>query len=242
MTAIDLNTNATKLYGYNLFWNPVNLKLVTAPLYKGITLDLYQMIYKPKTLNMKKLLLLTLSLSLFGACNVKKEEKGEMPELDVDVTADAGELPEYDVNWADVDVGTRTDTLEIPKVVIVMEEEEVEVPYIDVDMPNGEEKMEKSIVVEAEVTDTEHNLEIQEIWAADDNLYVISELKSTGQDIGDKKMRVSDQVTLNAPDLNVKHYIIGVRPDRVFNTQYDYLNSKNSLEAKVPAYTVIYRK
>lgn len=191
---------------------------------------------------MKKLLLLGISLAMLGACNIKKEEKGELPELDVDVTADAGELPEYEVNWADVNVGTRTKTLEIPKVVIVMEEETVEVPYIDVDMPDGKEKFEKTIMVEAEVTDKEHTLEIQEIWAADDNLYVISKLAPTERSIGDKKMRVSDQVTLNARDLNIRHYIIGAKPDRVFNTRYDYLNSKENLKARVSDYSVIYKK
>ncbi|QLG44965.1 hypothetical protein [Costertonia aggregata] len=191
---------------------------------------------------MKKLLLLGMSLTVLSACNIKKEEKGEMPELDVDVTADAGELPEYDVNWADVNVGTRTDTLEIPKVVIVMEEETVEVPYIDVDMPDGDEKFEKTIMVEAEVTDKEHSLEIQEIWASGDNLYVISQLEPTEQSIGDKKMRVSDQITLNAPDLNVRHYIIGVKPERVFNMQYDYLDSKENLKSSLNDYTVIYTK
>lgn len=191
---------------------------------------------------MKKLVILALSITLLSSCNVNKEEKGELPELDVDVSAEAGELPEYDVNWADVNVGTTTKTLDIPKVVIVMEEETVEVPYIDVDMPNGGEKIEKTVMVEAEVTDNEHMLEIQEIWATGDNLYVISELKSTNTSIGDNKMRVSDQVTLNAPDLNVKHYIIGARPDRVFNTQYDYLNSTSSLKSSLKSPTVIYKK
>lgn len=66
-------------------------------------------------------------------------------------------------------------------------------------------------MVEAEVTDKENNLEIQEIWASGNMPYVISKLETLEQAIGDKKMRVSDQVTLNAPELNVKHYIIGAR-------------------------------
>lgn len=189
---------------------------------------------------MKKIAILGISLIVLSACNIKKEEKGELPELKV--TADAGELPEYNVNWADVKVGMRTKTLEIPKVVVVMEEETVKVPYIDVDMPNKKDKTERTIMVEAEVTNTAHNLEIQEIWAAKNNLYVISRLEPTKQSIRDRKMRVSDQVSLNAPDLNIKHYIIGVKPDRVFNMQYDYLNSTEKLKATVPSYTVIYKK
>lgn len=191
---------------------------------------------------MKKLLLLGLTIGVLSACQMKKEDKGELPNLDVDVTADAGELPEYEVNWADVDVGTTTKTVEIPKVVVVMEEETVEVPYIDVDMPNGEGKTEQTILVEAEVTDHEHDLNIVEIWAVGDELYVVSTLKAMEQSIGDQKMRVSDQITLNAPDLDVKHYIIGARPDRMFNTQYDYMDTMDDLKASIDGFTVIYKK
>lgn len=182
---------------------------------------------------MKKLILLSfMSLSIM-ACNVKKEESGELPEVDVDIDTESGELPEYEVNWADVDVGTKTKMVEVPKVVIVMEEEEVEVPYIDVDIPDGGEKSEKTLMVEAEVTDNEHKIDIVEIWAASNNLYVIAELEQTDKDIGDKKMRVSDQVSLNAPDLNVKYYIVGDRPDRVFNTKYTYLKSADDIKQKL---------
>ncbi|MBR9847188.1 MAG: hypothetical protein GYB35_14305, partial [Algicola sp.] len=99
------------------------------------------------------------------SCNVNQKKEAELPEVDVDVSTEEGQLPTYEVNWADVDVGTTTKTVEIPKVVIVMEEEEVEVPYIDVNMPDdkdNQEKVERNIVIEAEVTDKEHELEIQE--------------------------------------------------------------------------------
>ena len=189
---------------------------------------------------MKKVLLPILMLALISACNVKKEEKGELPDLDVDVSADAGELPEYDVNWADVNVGTTTKTVEIPKVIVVMEEEEVEVPVIDVDMP-GEDKMERSIVVQAEVTGKEHKIEIKEIRASERRLYVISELEKLDTDLGDKKMRVQDQVEINAPDLDVVHIIVGERADNVLNNQYHYVNSMDDLDAKVHDAQVIYK-
>lgn len=70
------------------------------------------------------------SLTLF-ACQVEKEQEGEMP--DVDVSADAGRLPAYDIDAPDVEVGTRTETVKVPKVKIVVEEEEIRVPYIDID-------------------------------------------------------------------------------------------------------------
>ncbi|WP_419213117.1 hypothetical protein ACNR9Q_02990 [Maribacter sp. X9] len=193
---------------------------------------------------MKKFTIILLTSVLIISCNVKKEEKGEMPEMDVDISADAGELPEYEVNWADINVGTTTKTVNVPKVVIVMEEEEVEVPVIDVEMPEGDtsEMEERTLMVEAEVTDNEHNIEIQKIYASNNNLYVISELKATDKSIGDKKMRVSDQVVLNAPDMSVQYIVIGQKPDRMFNTKYKYMDSMSDVEAKMDGYKVIYTK
>lgn len=190
---------------------------------------------------MKIVIVPLLMIALLSNCNIKKEEKGEMPEMDVNVTADAGELPEYEVNWADIDVGTTTKTVEIPKVIVVMEEEEVEVPVIDVDMPN-EEKMERSIVVDAEVSGYDHDLNIQEIRATNNRLYVLSTLEKLDTDIGDKTMRVQDQVQLNAPDLEVVHIIMGKKADNIFNDQYRYVDNMNQLDQEVQSAKTIYKK
>lgn len=192
---------------------------------------------------MKKITFFTLAIFsiMLIACNVNQKKEGELPEVDVDVDAEAGELPEYEVNWADVNVGTNTRTVEIPKVVVVMEEETVEVPYIDVDMPN-EESEERTIVVEAEVSGKEHDLEIKEIRASDRMLYVISMLEEMNQELGDKTIRIQDQVDLNAPDLSVKHIIVGTKADRIFNNQYTYVSSMNDLDAAVQDAQVIYSR
>lgn len=191
---------------------------------------------------MKKLLILSISTALLLSCNIQKEEKGELPEVDVDVAAEEGNLPEYDVNWADVNVGTTTKMVEVPKVVVVMEEEEVEVPVVDVDMPDGGEKSERTLMVEMEVTGNEHNIEIKEIWAADDNLYVISELEEMEQSIGDQKMRVSDQISLNAPELNVHYMIVGEKPERSYNDKNKYVASMDAAKAQVGDHEVIYTR
>ncbi|AWX43196.1 hypothetical protein HME9304_00183 [Flagellimonas maritima] len=191
---------------------------------------------------MKKLFLLAIVMSTLSACNIEKKKEGELPSIDVDVDTEAGELPEYDVKWADVNVGTTTKTVEVPKVVIVMEEEEVEVPYIDVDMPDNKfgDKEERTLMIEAEVSDYEHDIEIEEIFASKNTLHVIAKLEKSDTSLDDKKMRISDQVTLNAPDLNVKYYIVGERPDRVFNSRYKYITSIEDLKSKIDDYTVIY--
>lgn len=77
------------------------------------------------------ILLMALLAVLATGCRVRQTEEGEMP--DVDVSAEGGKVPEYDVDAADVDVKT--------------EKREVTVPDVDVTMPGegktndaGEEK------------------------------------------------------------------------------------------------------
>ncbi|MHA7056955.1 hypothetical protein ACWGOQ_0007025 [Aquimarina sp. M1] len=191
---------------------------------------------------MKKLIGIVIVILLVTSCDVQQKKEAKLPEVDVEVDTEAGQLPTYDVDWADVNVGTKTKMVTVPKVVVVMEEVEVEVPYVDVDMPNDDEKEELTLTVEAEVSDNEHTIQIQEIIATGDKLYVISELKETDQTLGDKKLRVSDRVILNAPDLNVKHIIIGEKPDRVFNDQYKYVNSINTFKSDLKNTKVIYTR
>jgi hypothetical protein len=174
-------------------------------------------------------ILFSLALISLISCDVDQTQEGEMPEVDVDV--EEGEMPEYDVDWADVDVNTTTRTIEVPKVVVVMEEEQVEVPVVDVDMPN-EEKEERTIMVEAQVAETSHEIEIEGVYASKNRLFVVSELENTGQDLQQQTMRVSDQIVLNAPDLDVKHYIIGEKPRGDFNNQYTYISSKSEVSVR----------
>lgn len=72
---------------------------------------------------MSFILLLALLTVFATGCRVRQTEEGEMP--DVDVSAEGGKLPEYDVDAADVDVKT--------------EKREITVPDVDVNMP-GEDK------------------------------------------------------------------------------------------------------
>lgn len=179
------------------------------------------------------------------SCDEDQTKKTRLPEVDVDIDTESGQLPAFDVDWAEVNVGTTTKMVTVPKVVVVMEEAEVEVPYVDVEMPDDVdgEKEEQTLMVEAKVSNKEHAIEIKEIRAMNNNLIVISELEEMTTSLGDKKIRVSDQVTLNAPDMNVKYYVIGERPDRVFNTKYKYYSDMNTLNEKLGNdYKVIYTK
>lgn len=201
-----------------------------------------------KKIDFKHLCFTITTVALLSSCNIDQKRKAELPDVDMDVSVEEGTMPKFDIDWAKVDVGMKTKMVKVPKVVIVMEEEEIEVPYIDIDMPKDSntedvdhnEKLEQNIIVEAEVTDNEHELDIKEIRATGSTLYVISELKRKETTIGDKKLRVSDQISLNAPDLNIKHYIVGERPDRVFNTQYKYFATLEDAKSNIANAKVIY--
>ena len=58
-----------------------------------------------------------------AACDVDQTKEGDMP--DVDVNASGGQLPEFNVEGPTVDVGTENKT--------------VEVPTVDVDVPDDDD-------------------------------------------------------------------------------------------------------
>ncbi len=190
---------------------------------------------------MRTLFLLSVVFSfLLLGCNVEKEESGEMPEVDLEV--EEGEAPEYDVNWADVQVNTKTKTVKVPKVIVTMEEEEVEVPSIDVQMPNSTDENElRTIRVEVEISGTMHELEIEDVYAMNNQLIIISELEEESQSLGEERLRISDQIEINAPsNLVVKHYIVGKRPSGAFNENYNYIQSEDELSNMLANAKLIY--
>lgn len=70
---------------------------------------------------MKKFATILVGMSFLGvaACDVDQTKEGELP--DVDVNASGGQMPEFDVDGPEVNVGTENRT--------------VEVPTVDVDLP-----------------------------------------------------------------------------------------------------------
>jgi hypothetical protein len=51
-----------------------------------------------------------------AACSVEQTEEGELPDVDVQ----GGQLPEYDVDAADVEIGTDTQTVRVPDIDVRM--------------------------------------------------------------------------------------------------------------------------
>ncbi|MFC7500351.1 hypothetical protein ACFQRC_14100 [Enterovirga sp. GCM10030262] len=71
-----------------------------------------------------------------GFWDVNQTEEGALP--DVDVSAEGGELPAFDVDSKEVVVGTTETNVEVPDVDISTDETQVEVPVVGV-KDNGEE-------------------------------------------------------------------------------------------------------
>jgi hypothetical protein len=65
-------------------------------------------------------LMLASSIAL-GACDVDQTKEGELP--DVDVNASGGQLPEFNVEGPDVNVGTENKVVQVPKVDVDVPEE-----------------------------------------------------------------------------------------------------------------------
>lgn len=92
-----------------------------------------------QSLKLNRVLVLSLALLIAGAgCRVTQEEAGEAPDVDVEV--DPGNLPEYEVEGPEVDVGTETEEVTVPEVEVGTEQEEVTVPDVDITLPGEEEE------------------------------------------------------------------------------------------------------
>ena len=75
-------------------------------------------------MNVALKLLAASGVLLIAACDVDQTKEGDMPE--VEVNASGGQLPEYDVDGPEVNVGTENKT--------------IQVPTVDVDAPNDDDE------------------------------------------------------------------------------------------------------
>ncbi|WNZ25607.1 hypothetical protein HJG54_24060 [Leptolyngbya sp. NK1-12] len=196
---------------------------------------------KSQISNSRKLLSFALVLSLIplASCRVEQEQAGELP--DVDVSVEPGQLPQYDIQGPDVNVGVTERTVTVPKVVVVQEEQTVQVPYIDVDVP-GAERQERTITAEVEVPSAGYNLSVQDVYTVNNELWVISRLEETDPNAPRAVTRVSDRIVINAPTIPVRHYIIGERPSGVFNEQYEFIGNRQQILPQLEAGRQLYER
>jgi hypothetical protein len=92
-------------------------------------------------------------------CSVEREQAAQAPDVDVD----PGRWPEYDVNWADVDVGTEQRTITVPVVRIEREQKQVQVPYIRIAPPGGGQIEERTVSLSVDVPNAGYELQIVEV-------------------------------------------------------------------------------
>lgn len=188
---------------------------------------------------LQKVLPLSLIMLLvpLASCQVEKEQAARLPEVDIE----PGRLPEYDIKGPDVKVGVTKRTVTVPKVVVVQEQQAVEVPYIDVDLP-GVERKERTITAEVEAPSGGYNLEIQGVYAVNNELWVVSQLKEENPNAPKTTVRVSDRIVINAPDIPVRQYIIGQPPTGSFNEQYTFINSREQIASQLANGKQLYSK
>ncbi|WP_107670497.1 hypothetical protein [Cyanothece sp. BG0011] len=186
---------------------------------------------------LKKLFPLSLILLTFPlvSCQVEQEQQGQLP----DVNVEPGQLPEYDIQGPDVNVGLREKTVVVPKVVVVQEKETVQVPYIDVNVP-GAENEERTITTEIQVPSGGYDLEIQSVYAVDNELWVISQLTEENPNAPEAEVRISDRIVMNAPSMPVRQFIIGEAPGNSYNEQYTFINSRQEIAPQLNAGKQLY--
>ncbi|HUP42318.1 MAG TPA: hypothetical protein VM599_03835 [Thermoanaerobaculia bacterium] len=68
------------------------------------------------------LLCLSFLVLPLAGCTVEQTEEGELPEIEIE----GGNLPEYDVDTADIEIGTETREIEVPDIDITMPDEKAE--------------------------------------------------------------------------------------------------------------------
>jgi membrane protein YdbS with pleckstrin-like domain len=68
----------------------------------------------------------------FGLIDINQTRETRLP----DVSVQGGQTPAFDVDTADVDVGTKNTTVELPKVDVGTAKEQVKLPTVDVDKAN----------------------------------------------------------------------------------------------------------
>jgi hypothetical protein len=67
----------------------------------------------------------------FYFVDVEQTQEARMPTVDIEV--EGGQAPEFDVETGSVDVGTTTETIEVPDVEITTNEREITLPTLEVE-------------------------------------------------------------------------------------------------------------
>ena len=80
------------------------------------------------------IVLVVIAALAFGFIDIDQDQQAKLPSVEVK----GGQLPEFDADVADVNVGTTNETIEVPK--IETEKETIQVPTISVDKAKADEE------------------------------------------------------------------------------------------------------
>lgn len=174
-----------------------------------------------------------LGVAAIMGCAVDQTQGARAPDVDVEV--DPGRWPQYDVKWADIDVGTTERTITVPVVRIEEQTRTMSVPYIDINPPGAEDRAERVVSIDVDVPHAGYEVQIVEVRASGDDLWVIGRLRETGTPRRRIKTRMSDQVVVNAPrDLDVRTIVVGERLEAGETGDYQFVDSMDRVEEIVP--------
>lgn len=67
--------------------------------------------------------------------DVEKTQEGKMPDVDVD--AEGGQLPKYDVDPAEVEIGIEKKPVTVPDVDVDVDKKQIDIPVPDVNITPG---------------------------------------------------------------------------------------------------------
>jgi hypothetical protein len=168
-----------------------------------------------------------------AGCAVDQTQGARAPDVDVEVEVDPGRWPEYDVRWADIDVGTAERTITVPVLRIDKETRRITVPYLDIDPPGARDREERVVSIDVDVPHSGYEVQIIGVRASGDDLWVIGQLRETGTRSRSVPTRVSDSVMINAPrDLDVRAIVVGKQPEG--NAHLRFVDSMNALQQTIP--------
>jgi len=67
----------------------------------------------------------------FYFVDVEQTQEARMPTVDIEV--EGGQAPEFDVDTGSIDVGTTTETIEVPDIEVTTSEREITLPTLEVE-------------------------------------------------------------------------------------------------------------
>jgi hypothetical protein len=178
-------------------------------------------------------------LALSSGCRIEQERTGELPDVDVEV--EPGQLPEYDVKGPDVNVGTVERTVTVPRVEVVQEERTVKVPYVDVNLP-GVDRKEQTLAAKVTVPSAGYDLEIQDVYMVNNQLWVIARLDEEIQNAPRATTTVSDRIVINAPEMPVRYYIVGEQPSGNVGEQYTFIDTRQAIQKQLTSGKQLYSR